>query len=78
MKTTKADRAAIERIYDCINRMSGIGPNNPADLRRKAECFDKMHEASSILVLSLSRLMGGDSQEAKSTADEAYQVIEKS
>jgi hypothetical protein len=68
------ERKVMEVVYAVVNRMSGMGPSNPADLHRKGVAFDRMSRASGKLVLALSS-MQSDLDDALEHANEALQEV---
>jgi len=65
----------MEKVYACVNRMSGMRPSNPAYTETKAKCNDAQCDCCRELVMCLSSLNFGDIELADTAADKAVDVL---
>jgi hypothetical protein len=66
------ERMIMGDIYECLNIMSGMSSKNPADLKRKAICLDRIINVVPGLMGAIFSLRIGESEEAR---DEALRVL---
>lgn len=60
----------MQRVYGVMNHLSGLGPTNPADLKRKAEAYDVLRSTVGELVTHvLACLNFGDLTDAHEGLD---------
>jgi hypothetical protein len=70
-----AERKFMRKVYDCINRMSGMSPSNPAYLKAKAKSNELQCRCRSALTMALSCLNRGDLDDPRLRADEAKSIL---
>lgn len=68
----QAERNALTILYQCTNRMTGMMPNNPANLKRKAELLDMQYKASHWLFRGVCALLDEKFEDAQDEFVKAY------
>jgi hypothetical protein len=63
------------RLQDCLNRMSGLYPSNPADLKAKLIAHDQLTRASGQLMLAVSCVGFRDYEDAAERLDRAERIL---
>lgn len=71
-----AERRVLSKMYACLNAITGMMPNNPANLVRKCELLDIINRASIPLLHTLSALNNGDIEGADASVSTAAQILE--
>jgi hypothetical protein len=74
---SNAERKIMEKVYACINRMSGMTPTNPAYLEIKARCNEAQCDCCRELVRCLSSLNFRDLDLSDEAADRAVAVLRR-
>ena len=71
----KNEREIMGHLYDCINRITGMYPNNPANSKAKFKYLDQINKASRSLLWGLSSLNCEDYEEALENMLEAKEEL---
>lgn len=73
---TKAEREVMQVLYQCVNKITGLAPNNPCNTTLIFRRFKQVVEASKYMLWGLSNLNYEDIEEAKENMDEAWSILE--
>jgi hypothetical protein len=60
----QTERELFGRVYRCLNRLSGLGPSNPADIKAVVQAHQKTRQAISPLMYAVSNIGFGDYEDA--------------
>ena len=70
------DRQVMSHVYDVVNRISGMYPNNPADTKLKFSCLDRINKSTGHLVHALSHLNYQEHADAIESANLAFKALD--
>lgn len=73
----QADRLITCQLYRLLDRMTSIGPGNPAYTESMAPALKRVNQASIFMARTLLYLHDRDYAEAQSSINEAKAILEK-
>ena len=75
MALNKQERDLLDRVYECLNRLTGLQPLNPADIKRISENLKTCTSVAKALMPALFDLKIRDYEGAGEYLDDAERII---